>query len=91
MLEIAAAAVGIAAVDVELLQVVPGAEDRPSGGDHDRAHALVAGNGVEFCGDGVQQFLRQAVARLRTIERQHRDAGRVFAQQGRRRLHGGKS
>ena len=86
LLEIGAAAVGIAAPAGQLLEVVAGAERRAVGGEHDGAHAAYRARSRSSASPSAREHrLGQAVARRRPVERQHRDAGRVLAQQDRRR------
>ena len=76
LLEIGAAAVGVAAPPGELLEVVAGAERRPVGREHDRAHAGRAAIAVSASPSASSSRLGQAVARRRPVKRQHRDSGR---------------
>ena len=80
--EIGAAAVGVGAPRGEFLEIVAGAERRPFGGEHDRAHAPVRRDAASAPSpSAAEQRLGQAVARRRPVERQHRDRPVVLPQQ----------
>ena len=69
------AAVGVAAVGGEFLQVVAGAEHRPLGGDHHRPDARIRRDGVQLGVQRADEPFRQGVARLRPVEGEDRDRG----------------
>ena len=73
LLEVGAPAIGIAAPRGHLLHVVAGGEGRAVRREHDDAHALVGRDRGEAFGQRGDQRLGQAVARLRPVEREHRD------------------
>jgi hypothetical protein len=79
--KIGAPVIGVAAAGGEFLHVVAGGKGRAVGCEHHRAHACIVVNiperGMQF---GDQAF-RQAVARLRPVEGQHRDAAHRLAQE----------
>ncbi len=71
----------IGAVCAHLLEIVPGAEHRAFGGQHDRLDAPVGGDGGEAFGQRGEHRLAQRVARLRPVEREDGDALAVLAPQ----------
>jgi hypothetical protein len=79
----ASSAVWVCAPAGQLLEIVAGAECRPMGGEHDSANVAVGRNVKECVIQRAQQPLRQAVARRRPVERQHRDRAAVLAKQNR--------
>ena len=84
MFEIAAAAIRVLAVRVELLEIVAGGERWSVGGEHDDTHGAIMRNRGERIAERFKQCLGQAVARLRPVERQDGDAAVILAQQDRR-------